>query len=91
MKEREESVRAQCDRDQRDRLATIREEEMNRREKEKEELYQKMKQELKENEDKRLIDIELLRNQLREKEKVNDTILLGITNCTLTLGVICEM
>ena len=48
---------------------------MNRREKEKEELYQKMKQELKENEDKRLIDIELLRNQLREKEKVNDTIL----------------
>ena len=75
MKEREELVRAQCDRDQRDRLATIREEEMNRREKEKEELYQKMKQELKENEDKRLIDIELLRNQLREKEKVNDTIL----------------
>ena len=91
MKEREESVRAQCDRDQRDRLATIREEEMNRREKEKEELYQKMKQELKENEDKRLIDIELLRNQLREKEKVNDTILLRITNCTLALGVICEM
>ena len=70
IKERETRVRDECNIELRDRLGALREEERLKREREKEELVIKARQELKETNDQRLSEIKVLRLEVKNKEKV---------------------
>ncbi|XP_003388044.2 PREDICTED: putative leucine-rich repeat-containing protein DDB_G0290503 [Amphimedon queenslandica] len=73
IKEREARVRDECNIELRDRLGTLREEERIKREKEKDELVTKAREELKETNDQRLSEIKSLRQELKTKEKELET------------------
>ena len=70
IKKRETRVRDECNIELRDRLGALREEERLKREREKEELVTKAREELKETNDQRLSEIKVLRLEVKNKEKV---------------------